>query len=49
MWNGIATDHAKGGHSHVRSVRTIADLEGTNLIDTPHIAEALLFRKRERD
>jgi len=27
--------------------RTIADLEDTNLIDTPHIAEALQYRKRE--
>ena len=27
--------------------RTIADLEGADLIDTPHIAEALQYRKRE--
>ena len=29
--------------------RTIADFEGADLIDTPHIAEALQYRKREGD
>ena len=28
---------------------TIADFEGADLIDTPHIAEALQYRKREGD
>jgi predicted ATPase with chaperone activity len=27
--------------------RTIADREGADLIDTPHIAEALKYRERE--
>jgi magnesium chelatase family protein len=29
--------------------RTIADLDGADLIDTPHVAEALQYRKREGD
>jgi len=29
--------------------RTIADLEGAELIDTPHVARALQYRKREGD
>lgn len=29
--------------------RTIADLDAADLIDTPHIAEALQYRKREGD
>ena len=28
-------------------IRTVADLEGADLIDTPHIAEALQYRKRD--
>lgn len=47
MWNSIAMDRAEGGHSHLRSGRTIADLEGADLIDTPHLAEALQYRKRD--
>ena len=31
------------------SSRTIADLDGADLIDTPYIAEALQYRKREGD
>jgi predicted ATPase with chaperone activity len=30
-----------------RSIRTIADLEGTDLIELTHIAEALQCHKRE--
>ncbi len=39
-------------HAHdwmARVGRTIADLDGVELIDTPHIAEALQYRRREGD
>ena len=34
-------------HRVLKVAHTIADLEGADLIDTPHIAEALQYRKRE--
>ncbi len=40
---------ARAYHRVLKVARTIADLEGADLIDTPHIAEALQYRKRESD
>jgi magnesium chelatase family protein len=40
---------ARAYHRVLKVSRTIADLDGADLIDTPHIAEALQCRKREGD
>jgi len=40
---------ARAYHRVLKVGRTIADLDGADLIDTPHIAEALQYRKREGD
>ena len=37
----------RGYHRMLKVGRTIADLGGADLIDTPHLAEALQYRKRE--
>jgi len=38
---------ARAYHRVLKVSRTIADLDGADLIDTPHVAEALQYRKRE--
>jgi len=40
---------ARAYHRVLKVGRTIADLDGADPIDTPHIAEALQYRKREGD
>ena len=40
---------ARAYHRVLKVSRTIADLDGADLIDTPHVAEALQYRKREGD
>ncbi len=40
---------ARAYHRVLKVGRTIADLDSADLIDTPHIAEALQYRKREGD
>jgi len=40
---------ARAYHRVLKVARTIADLDGADLIDTPHVAEALQYRKREGD
>ena len=36
-------------HRVLEVSHTIADLDGADLFDTPHVAEALQYRKREGD
>ena len=38
---------ARGYHRVLRVARTIADLEGSNMLEASHISEALCFRFRE--
>jgi len=40
---------ARAYHRVLKVSRTIAARESADLIDTPHVAEALQYRKRERD
>ncbi len=40
---------ARAYHRVLKVSRTIADLDSADLIDTPHVAEALQYRKREGD
>ncbi len=40
---------ARAYHRVLKVARTIADLDNADLIDTPHVAEALQYRKREGD
>jgi len=40
---------ARGHHRIIRIARTIADLEGSDLVRRAHIAEALSFRRRSPD
>jgi magnesium chelatase family protein len=39
---------ARGYHRILKLARTIADLAGSEEIDTPHVAEALTYRPRQR-
>ena len=40
---------ARAYHRALKVSRTIADLDGADLIDTPHVSEALQSRKHEGD
>ena len=40
---------ARAYHRVLKVARTIADLDHADRIDTPHVAEALQYRRREGD
>ena len=40
---------ARANHRVLKVARTIADLGHADCIDTPHVAEALQYRRREGD
>ena len=40
---------ARGYHRVLKLARTIADLAGSEGIETPHLAEAVQYRQRERE